>query len=102
MSMRLVKKTTPESIIDAVADVSGYSPDELRGRARGAALAQWRHVGMHAARERGMTLLAAGDIFNRHFTTAIMAYNKVEDHRNDIEDILKEVHDHIDDSYGSP
>ncbi len=96
MSMRLVKKTTSESILDAISDVSGYSPEELRGRERGATLAQWRHVGMHVARERGMTLIAAGEIFNRHFTTAIMAYNKVEENRDDIEGILKEVHEHID------
>jgi len=102
MSIKLVKKTTPESILDAVSDVSGYSQDELRGSARGATLAQWRHVGMHVARDRGLTLVAAGNIFRRHFSTATMAYQKVEQGKHDIEDILRSVHEHINTNDGKP
>tara|TARA_R110000824_G_scaffold41603_1_gene123583 strand:+ start:208 stop:519 length:312 start_codon:yes stop_codon:yes gene_type:complete len=93
--MILHKKTSPESIIEAISNVSGYSVSELKGPARDAALCQWRHVGMFAARQKGFTLVEVGKLFNRHFSTVIMAEKKVDQYKNTISDSLEAVEQHV-------
>ena len=93
--MILHKKTSPESVIDAVSTVSGYKTEELKGPNRDAALCQWRHLGMYVARQKGFTLVEVGKLFNRHFSTVIMAEKKVGEHKNDITNHLESVDDYI-------
>lgn len=93
--MILHKKTSPESVIEAISNVSGYSVSELKGPARDASLCQWRHLGMYAARQKGFTLVEVGKLFNRHFSTVIMAEKKVDKFKSNVSDSLDSVEQHI-------
>jgi len=75
--MNLIYKTTPDSILNAVSHVSGYSPAELTAKGHTHTVSQWRQLGIFVARRRGLTLVEAGKVFGRHFTTAIVADRKV-------------------------
>tara|TARA_B100000530_G_scaffold133061_1_gene82905 strand:+ start:577 stop:888 length:312 start_codon:yes stop_codon:yes gene_type:complete len=74
--MKLLKKITPEAILHALSNVSGFSVEELQSTS-GGGVSQWKHLGMFVARDRGMTLKQVGDIFGRHFTTVTLAEQKV-------------------------
>mgnify|MGYP003656370124 CR=1 FL=1 len=71
--MILHKKTSPESIIEAISNVSGYSVSDLKG----------------------FTLVEVGKLFNRHFSTVIMAEKKVDQYKNTISDSLEAVEQHV-------
>ena len=71
--MKLVKKVSPKNILEAVASVSGFSVEELSTGTNRGNVSDWRHIGMFIAREHGLTLTEAGDLFGRHFTTATAA-----------------------------
>ena len=75
--MKLIYKTMPDTILNAVSHVSGYSPAELTAKGHTHTVSQWRQLGIYAARRRGLTLAEAGKVFGRHFTTAIVADRKV-------------------------
>tara|TARA_B100000745_G_C20032210_1_gene351452 strand:+ start:80 stop:394 length:315 start_codon:yes stop_codon:yes gene_type:complete len=75
--MNLIYKTTPDSILNAVSHVSGYSTAELTAKGHAHTISQWRQLGIYAARRRGLTLVEAGKVFGRHFTTAIVADRKI-------------------------
>ena len=75
--MKLVKKVTPSSILDAVSNVSGFTTDELSTGTNRGTVSNWRHIGMFVAREHGLTLTEAGDLFGRHYTTVTSAERRV-------------------------
>lgn len=75
--MKLLKKITPDTILQALSTASGFTPAELASDT-GGGLSQWKHLGMFVARERGMTLKQVGGIFNRHYTTVTLAEQKVK------------------------
>tara|TARA_B100000902_G_C26609159_1_gene574213 strand:- start:79 stop:387 length:309 start_codon:yes stop_codon:yes gene_type:complete len=94
--MILHKKTSSEHILDALSSVSGYTTKELQSSTRDAAICQWRHLGMYAARLKGHTLVEVGKMFNRHFSTVIMAEKKVLEHSDKVEVALQSLNSHID------
>tara|TARA_R100000278_G_scaffold121722_1_gene106303 strand:- start:1187 stop:1495 length:309 start_codon:yes stop_codon:yes gene_type:complete len=94
--MILHKKTSSEHILEALSSVSGYSTKDLKGNTRDAAVCQWRHLGMYAARKKGYTLVEVGKMFNRHFSTVIMAEKKVKQHQKTITEALTMLNKHID------
>ena len=94
--MILHKKTSSAHILDALSSVSGYSAEDLKSGTRDAAVCQWRHLGMFAARARGYTLVEVGKMFNRHFSTVIMAEKKVKQHKSSVKDTLESLNEHID------
>ena len=75
--MNLIYKTTPDTILNAVSHVSGYSTTELTAKGHTHTVSQWSQLGIFVARRRGLTLAEAGKVFGRHFTTAIVADRKV-------------------------
>ena len=75
--MKLVKKITPSSILDAVSNVSGFSTDELSTGTNRGTVSDWRHIGMFVAREHGLTLTETGNLFRRHFKTVTSAERRV-------------------------
>tara|TARA_R100000654_G_scaffold60172_2_gene86970 strand:+ start:5047 stop:5355 length:309 start_codon:yes stop_codon:yes gene_type:complete len=94
--MILHKKTSSENIMEALSNVSGYSTKDLKSSNRDASISQWRHLGMYAARKKGYTLVEVGKMFNRHFSTVIMAEKKVQQHKSNIKDTLQSLNQHID------
>jgi chromosomal replication initiation ATPase DnaA len=75
--MKLVKKVSPVSILEAVSKVSGFTVPELSTGTNRGTVSDWRHIGMFIARERGLTLTESGELFGRHFTTATAAERRV-------------------------
>ncbi len=82
--------------MEALSNVSGYSTKDLKSSNRDASISQWRHLGMYAARKKGYTLVEVGKMFNRHFSTVIMAEKKVKQHKSNIKDTLQSLNQHID------
>jgi len=82
--------------MEALSNVSGYSTKDLKSSNRDASISQWRHLGMYAARKKGYTLVEVGKMFNRHFSTVIMAEKKVQQHKSNIKDTLQSLNQHID------
>jgi chromosomal replication initiation ATPase DnaA len=76
--MQLTYKVSPQAIAKAISKVSGFSVYELKNEGHSHTLAQWRHLGMYLARESGMTYVEAGEVFNRHFSTALTSHRKVK------------------------
>ena len=76
--MQLTYKVSPQSIAKTISKVSGFSVYELKNEGHSHTLAQWRHLGMYLARESGMTYVEAGEVFNRHFSTALTSHRKVK------------------------
>tara|TARA_R110002020_G_scaffold472468_1_gene700557 strand:- start:250 stop:558 length:309 start_codon:yes stop_codon:yes gene_type:complete len=81
--MNLSTKCHPESVLTAVSEISGYSPDEIVSSKRGNSITAWRHIGMFVARQRGMTLDQVGKLFGKHYTSVSFAERKVERKMND-------------------
>ena len=75
--MKLVKKVSPKSILEAVYEVSGFSIKELSTGTNRGTVSDWRHIGMFISREHGLTLAEAGELFGRHFTTVTAAERRV-------------------------
>tara|TARA_R100000664_G_C2759350_1_gene149022 strand:- start:4919 stop:5227 length:309 start_codon:yes stop_codon:yes gene_type:complete len=95
--MILHKKTSSENIMEALSSVSGYSTKDLKSSNRDASVSQWRHLGMYAARKKGYTLVEVGKMFNRHFSTVIMAEKKVDKHKAKVSGALDSLYKHIED-----
>tara|TARA_R110002051_G_scaffold313659_3_gene389946 strand:+ start:1187 stop:1495 length:309 start_codon:yes stop_codon:yes gene_type:complete len=95
--MILHKKTSSENIMGALSSVSGYSTKDLKSPTRNASVSQWRHLGMYAARTKGYTLVEVGKMFNRHFSTVIMAEKKVNKHKDKVLGALDSLYKHIED-----
>ena len=95
--MKLVKKVSPVSILEAVSEVSGFTSSELSTGTNRGTVSDWRHIGMFVAREHGLTLSESGQLFGRHFTTATAAERRVRAKLKDelVRSAIERVNKHI-------
>lgn len=65
-------------IVDAVCDVYGVLPCELKAHVRTEPLTEARHVAMCILRRRGYSLQAVADVFNRDHAMTMHAVKRVD------------------------
>lgn len=61
-----------------IAKLHGYTMEQIRGDARGAALAKCRRLIFYELRQRGLPFAQIGKICNKDHTSVIYGFNKVE------------------------
>ena len=96
MTMQLVRKTPPQSIMLAVSYVSGFTPNELKAGGKGGTICQWRYLGMYVARERGHTMRVSGELFGKHYSSVNWAVQKVESNMETVRPTLKTINNILD------
>tara|TARA_R100000353_G_scaffold144999_1_gene103940 strand:- start:1048 stop:1353 length:306 start_codon:yes stop_codon:yes gene_type:complete len=76
--MKLVKKVEPQTVLNAITELSGFTSEDLSSDVSGGTIADWRHLGMYIAKEYGIPLKTIGAMFGRHFSTVSSAERKVK------------------------
>ena len=65
-------------IVNAVCDVYGLRPRDLKGRRRYEPLAEARHVAMTILRRRGHTVQAVAEVFDRDHAVTLHAVRRID------------------------
>lgn len=67
-----------EAAVGAMADATGFCPEEITGESREASVSEARQIAMKVMRDQGMSFRQIGMLMNRQHTTAIYGVERIE------------------------